>query len=284
MMLACDLGIFCKSISFALQALPAYKSGGKLEIDVGPVCAQPSVRYKDDLTDFFSDTTQKVLLNPLRTLRNHKIVEVRGSVSKELAAAVKKEMVAEDWKNPTEILKALTAKKDQGMEMYHQNDFPMATEFWVSTAMEIESLRRGPLWSQMLLMGGEQFLNEIADLQFRLGINLALSTIRAMNSFSPITLEIEIDLESLKIKAEQGIIVSATCSAPDYWQKGFTWECPDVLRAKLLYRKAVCTRLWGEKNEADRALELLHDALELVPGDPLILRELQNVIQWSSGH
>ncbi|CAJ2502193.1 Uu.00g095870.m01.CDS01 [Anthostomella pinea] len=64
--------------------------------------------------------------------------------------------------------------------------------------------------------------------------------------------------------------------------KDFQWSPSATQKAKLRYRQALALRLQRKSESAGRALALVDEALELLPGDRGITRERQTILMWLS--
>jgi hypothetical protein len=93
--------------------------------------------------------------------------------------------------------------------------------------------------------------------------------------------ESRVNTEKLKKRhIESGLTLCESVLSPRYFKEGFTWQCSNTQRAKFLYRKATCIRLWGTKEQAAVALECLREASELAPGDTAMIKEMINNVEW----
>lgn len=199
-----------------------------------------------------------------------------------MAGAFKKEL-ATDRTSPDQVLKSLESKKDEGLGFYRKGDFIQASMLWAEVSMEVASLRRGKTWDKLQRTGGDSFIESIADLQFKTGLNVAQATIKVRDMTFRMLGKSRSNPELQRDMAECGLKMSADAAAPGYWRDGYTWECSDVLRVKLLYRRAMCVRMWGTIDEAEDACMFLRKALELVPDDPVMLQERRNLMKWFLG-
>ncbi|EUC48935.1 hypothetical protein COCMIDRAFT_2200 [Bipolaris oryzae ATCC 44560] len=238
MMMGSGLERFCRSLAFLLRN--TQECATSLDIEVGPICFENHVHYKNDMTGYFSETIQKVL-------------------------------------------ESLESKKDEGLGFYRKGDFMQASMLWAEVSMEVASLRRGKSWDKIQRISGDSFIERIADLQFKMALNVAQATIKVRYMTYSMLGKSRSNPELQRDMAECGLKMSADAAAPGYWRDGYTWKYSDVLRAKLLYRRTMCVRMWGTIDEAEDAHMFLGKALELVPDDPVMLQEKENLMKWFLG-
>lgn len=74
MMLGSGLERFCRSLVFLMRN--TQECATSLDIEVGPICSEKHVRYKNDMTRYFSKTIQKVFLNPFLAVQDYRDVEI----------------------------------------------------------------------------------------------------------------------------------------------------------------------------------------------------------------
>ena len=181
------------------------------------------------------------------------------------------------------MLKSLESKKDERIGFYRKGDLIQISMLWAEVSMKVASLRRGKSWDELQRTGGDSFIESIADLPFKTDLNVAQATIKVRDMTFSMLGKGRSNLELQRDMAECGLKMSADAAAPGYWRDGYIWECFDVLRAKLLYRRAMCVRIWGTIDEAEDACMFLRKALELVPDDPVMLQERRNLMKWFLG-
>ncbi|KAJ0119371.1 hypothetical protein J7T55_013610 [Diaporthe amygdali] len=244
---------------------------------VGPVVLSSHQRteYKDFdlLAQHFSEKTQQELLQPFgETLREVHSVQVSGRVSDNIARSTSEKIASIKYSSPQEVLDRQAARKEAGTQYFKKHDFVLSGKAWTKAIADIDTLRKGNQWSRLVHEGGQQFIDQLADLYFRLHLNLAH---QCMSIF--ITLPTE-------ASAIANIFLTATTRSLEtgYWKEGFTWRPSDELRAKLHFRMARVFRLQGDRNFAQRAMHEIDEALLLRPGDPAILKERHDLQAWIS--
>lgn len=151
------------------------------------------------------------------------------------------------------MLKSLESKKDERIGFYRKGDLIQISMLWAEVSMKVASLRRGKSWDELQRTGGDSFIESIADLPFKTDLNVAQATIKVRDMTFSMLGKGRSNLELQRDMAECGLKMSADAAAPGYWRDGYIWECFDVLRAKLLYRRAMCVRIWGTIDEAEDA-------------------------------
>lgn len=94
MILGRDLEIFCSAIMDGDAHVHGFSETVQINVNVGPVLDKliPG-RDPTSFKEFFSTTTQKKLLAPLRSiLRGFRSIKVQGHVDKDLARTVQEEI------------------------------------------------------------------------------------------------------------------------------------------------------------------------------------------------
>jgi hypothetical protein len=239
--------------------------------------------YQDDLTDFFSEDVQMDLLGPLTRMRGIRNVEVHGSVTHHVATNVKELMMSNQWNDPHSLIGSMKANKECGATLYREGRLIEAISTWAGDMHEIDRMRESASWDKLIKIGGEPWIDQIAELQCSLGLNTALASIvfwgpESKNESIALSFR-ETDRDLILVSLEK----SSRCAEPGHWKEGYTWVCPTVLRAKILYRHALCIRLWGEIREAINAMEYIRAAMSLVPDDPVIRKEAEAIVRWAAG-
>ena len=265
----------------AKTILPGLANTATFVITIAPMLTQKGPWYQDDLTDFFSETTQMDLLRPLATMRGIKDVEIHGLVAPEMATELKDLMMSGKWNDPRSVIDFMKETKDYGAQFYREGLLMEAFSTWRSSMHEIDRLREGITWEKLIKIGGEPWIDQIAALQCSLGLNSALAMIMIWGleptnvAMPPQAGEVHRNL------ALVGLSTSAKCDGPGYWKEGYTWVCPPVLKAKIMYRHALCIRLWNERSQAVIALGLIGGAMSLVPNDPVVRKEAEAIVIWA---
>ena len=274
---------FCGSFEMAKTVVPGLAKNATFVITVAPMLAHERPWYQDDLTDFFSEAIQRDLLLALTGLRDFKDVEVHGAVLPDVATALRELMMSEKWDDPYSIIELKKESKDRGAQHYREGRHMDAFSAWGTSMHEIERMREGNSWNKLIEVGGEPWIDQMAELQCSLGLNSALVNIML---WGPDSKNASISLavrQSHRRIALISLTASIKCAHPGYWKEGYTWVCPPILQAKILYREALCMRLWGERWEAVNALELIRGAMSLVPNDPVVRKEAEAIVMWARG-
>jgi hypothetical protein len=254
-----------------------------LLITVAPMLAHKAPWYQDDLTDFFSEDIQKDLLAPLIRMRGIRNVEVHGFVALDIATNLEELMMSDQWNDPYSLIGSMKASKECSATFYREGRLLAAFTTWVRDMHEIDRMRESTSWDKLIKIGGEPWIDQIAELQCSLGLNSALASIAL---WGPESKNVSIALSVRKTHRNLtlfSLYTSSKCAEPGHWKEGYTWVCPTVLRAKILYRQALSTRLWGEIWEAINAMECIRTAMSLVPDDPVIRKEADAIVRWAAG-
>jgi len=281
--LGCYLEKFCNSFEMAKTIMPGLANTATFVITVAPMLTHKGPWYQDDLTDFFSETIQIDLLGPLAGMRGIKNVEIHGPVAPDMATELKDLMMSGKWNDPHSVIDFLKENKDYGAQYYREGRLMEAFSTWGSGMHEIDRLRESITWEKLIKIGGEPWIDQIAPLQCSLGLNSALAMIKIWGLDPK---NVAMPLEARKVHRNLALVsltASIKCAHPGYWKEGYTWVCPPMLQAKILYREAVCMRLWGERWEAVNALELVRGAMSLVPNDPVVRKEAEAIVMWARG-
>ncbi|KAI4948368.1 hypothetical protein J4E91_005790 [Alternaria rosae] len=159
---------FCDSFEMARTFILGLAKAATFVITVALMLAQKGPWYQDDLTDFFSKATQKDLLGPLTSMRDFKTVEVHGFVAPDVVADLKEAMI---------IIELMKASKDRGAQLYREGRLMEAFSAWASSMQEIDCMREGSSWDKLVKIGGEPWIDQMAELQCSLGLNSALVNI-----------------------------------------------------------------------------------------------------------
>ncbi|KAI4687388.1 hypothetical protein J4E81_008238 [Alternaria sp. BMP 2799] len=274
---------FCGSFEMAKTIVPGLAKNATFIITVAPMLAHKGPWYQDDLTDFFSEITQRDLLWELTGLRDFKKVEVHGYVSPNVATELKELMMLEKWNDPHTIIKLMRKNKDRGVQLYREGRLMEAFSAWGTNMHEIDRMREGNSWAKLIKIGGEPWIDQMAELQCSLGLNSALVNIMMWGPDSKnesIPRAIRRSYRNLTLSCLE---TSAKCIEPGQWKEGYTWVCPTMLQAKIMYRRAVCIRIWGDRLQAVYALELIRGAISLVPNDPVVRKEAEAIVMWAGG-
>jgi hypothetical protein len=143
MILCRNLDIFCNAIMEGDVHVSGFSENVEINVNVGPVLDSliPG-RDPTSFGEFFSTTTQKKLLGPLRSiLRGFKSIKVDGHVEQDLALTVQKEIRQDLWSDPQQILADFAAAKEQGSELFQQRELSDGCLVWQDAVTDIDKIR-----------------------------------------------------------------------------------------------------------------------------------------------
>ncbi|KAJ4347708.1 hypothetical protein N0V95_005162 [Ascochyta clinopodiicola] len=227
--------------------------------------------YRESMLDFFSEKTQKVLLQPFRTrLRGFKNVKVRGLVSREIAEAVEKEVAQDVASDPEAVMSNFQTQKNEGQSLYNSNRRDEACLKWQDAALEIEQLHQDSSRNALTEKGGVPFVARLAELYFFMRLNIAHLKTAGMEKGEPYA----------DIMAEDTLKTAIASLRKDHWMPGFRWQPTDTHRAKLRYRHALFLRLAGDASCIRVAVSSIESAHRLLPDDAGIARERTRILAW----
>jgi hypothetical protein len=151
MMLHQDMDSFCAALMDGDAFSPGFTASVEITIRVGPTLtgSQPE-RYAPSFADFFSDTTQKALLAPFRTiLRGFKSVNIQGHVDEDIAISVREDIHQDRWSDPTQVLADLAATKEEGSRLFKQGNMEDASLAWKDAALDIDKIVESSSWPEL---------------------------------------------------------------------------------------------------------------------------------------
>lgn len=280
MILARDLDMLCASLMGFNEGVPGFTDRLHLELNFGPVVtAGPRAQdYKDleSLERYFSEKTQEEILQPFRDcLHEVHNVQVRGLVSADVASSTCKAAALRRWDGPRQVLDDLTAQKETAMQYLEKKDSWRACSSWKGLASEINILRRGSQWAQLVQEGDEHFITQLAELHFRLCLNCAhlLMAANHTDGFAR---------KALVYAAGDALREAENAMTTGHWKEGFTWQPPRELHAKFHFRMARFLRLRGYRQDFEPAMTLLDQASLLCTDDSAITRERHLWMDWVS--
>lgn len=115
------MDIFCDILMDGDVYIPGIGSKVSLKIAVAPSSILAPSPYKDSATDFFSEKTQQILLQPFRNrLRGFKKTKVCGLVSRKIAEAAEGDISQDIASDPDATLSEYQKAKDEGQSLYRK--------------------------------------------------------------------------------------------------------------------------------------------------------------------
>lgn len=304
MMLARDLGMLCECLVDGDLVMPrGFTEDLLITINVGPVVAATAAitaaaasqgeqqsagaAYKDlaSLEAYFTGKTQRELLQPFcYMLRGFPPVQLSGLVSDATIASTMADMARGKWGGRRAVLADVTAAKELGTQQYKAGNTEEACLTWENAAVEVQMLRAGCLWEGLAEkttgaeeegegIGSVAFIEALVNLYFRLWLNAAHVHV-GDGVRIPGTLD--------AIRAESCLWGAERALGAEYWKKGYIWQPPRSLEAKLHFRRARLSRLLDSRASARDAVRRIDQALWLFPDDPVIVKERQQVVAWAN--
>ncbi|KAL1795482.1 hypothetical protein ACET3X_005706 [Alternaria dauci] len=278
---ATDLKVFCDNFKRAEPYIPELAISLEMVIKVVPMLELERPWYRDDLAGFFSETTQKTILQPLLSLRDIKSVEVHGPVTPKMVAKLRSRMTSDEFEGFDNDFDVMIGMKEIGMKLYQEGSVNDTISIWEDALAKVSRMRQSKVWTKLTNTGGEDEIEKLALLDCSLGLNWIQASIVLWGGCSDVAatpfnvrkrqkLSVEFDLQSVEMCLQKG-----------YWKEGYTWSIPDTLAANYAYRRALCIRIWGDVFEAPMALMFISQALVMAPDDPVVLQEQQNIMRWA---
>jgi hypothetical protein len=235
-----------------------------------------SIKMNSTHGRFFTPKIQESLLRPITTfVRGIANLKITGPVDAKIAAAVTEAVAKPRWTDPDATLGEIHTGVDVGKRQWQKNNYYLAGESWTYALRTLERMRHSSSWSGLKASGGEDFVNETADLYFTLHLlSAAFLQVDMIDSNDALVQRNgEISLQHLR-KCE--------IASPLFAQHaGATWTPSQQQRGKMTYRVARCLRLMGYETRRVTAVTLIEQAAALAPLDLKIRDEKDAVLAWS---
>ncbi|KAI4689248.1 uncharacterized protein J4E88_002598 [Alternaria novae-zelandiae] len=275
MLLARDMEPFCANINRI-----GFDTTLIIDVDVAPLLGEPTPVHKDAFDAFVSEEIQLSLLSPFKTcMRGFKNVHVHGRVSSEIATATAADMCKDEWLESVETLHQIQGLKDHADVKWDHGSRKEASGLWDECLMEIGRMRASSSWGNLVLLGGDSFVDAMIELRFSCCLSLFYAIIAMFNDEME-NGKTERLLDTLDMILRRTMTAVEECMEPNLWQEGREWEPSDARFAKLIYRQAIMILLGGNIRNAGLALDLIRGALELSPHDRDIMKAHDAMIRW----
>jgi hypothetical protein len=237
-----------------------------------------SINFNYAYARFFTPKIQEHLLQPIANLlRGIPNLKISGPVDATLAKTVIGEVAKPRWTDPEATLGEIHTGVDVGKRQWQQNNFYKAAESWNYAMRTLERMRHSSSWLGLQKTGGEDFVNNTADLYFTLNLLSAafLQVDMAPSSAHPthIRRNGNASLQHLR-KCE-------TASARFAQHASATWIPSNQQQGKMMYRQAKCLRLMRDASARIKAVTLIEQAAMLAPNDMAIRDEKDAVSMWN---
>jgi hypothetical protein len=237
-----------------------------------------SIKFNYAYSRFFTSKIQEHLLQPIATLlRGVPNLKIIGPVDAALAKAVIEEVARPRWTDPEATLGEIHTGVDVGKRQWQQNNYYTAAESWNYSMRTLERMRHSSSWLGLQKAGGEDFVNNTADLYFTLNLLSA--------AFLQVDMASELAQTALLQRngnaSMQHLRKCETASARFTQHAGATWIPSNQQQGKMMYRQAKCLRLMRDAAARVKAITLIEQAAMLAPNDMAIRDEKDAVSAWN---
>lgn len=141
-------------------------------------------------------------------------------------------------------------------------------------------MHKGLSWDKFVNLGDESFISKIAELQLILSLNAAQAGITLWGPYSRDAGIVWHVQEAHQLAISKALTTASRCIMSGYWMEGYTWQCSNVLAAKLWYRAALLMKFWGNREDARHAVMILKTSVQLVPNDQSLQKAYEDMIKW----
>jgi hypothetical protein len=210
-------------------------------------------------------------------------VSVHGNIRSDMSEAFCHAAAKLEWTSTDMALQYLTVSREIGLEAWKAGDHRRAFHAWNEGSLAGLRMRRGNSWPSLLTQGGEDFIDNLAQLHFLLTLNLiqyALKTWSVLLSKAE-SWSIGMSLIASPILGAEVIIRAG------YWKDGHTFRPSDAHLAKFRYRQTRFMRLAAMIGDGGNmghfiagALDCISKALQLLPNDPVLVKEQEDLLSW----
>ena len=249
---------------------------------------QASISLISKYAQFLTPKIQEHLLQPIAaSLRGLSSIDadtvisnlrIIGPGDSTVARNVIGEVIKPRWTDPEATLAEIHTGVDVGKRQWQQNNYYAAAEAWAYSMRTLERMRHSSSWLGLQKIGGEDFVNNTADLYFTLNLLCAafLQVDMAGNYVDSALLQRNGSVSMRHLhKCE-------TTSARFAQHAGSTWSPSNQQVGKMMYRQVKCLRLMRNQASANRAMALIEQAVTLAPNDLAIQDERDAVVAWSA--
>ena len=274
MLLHRDVDRLCLALTNGDAHSSGFSVNLRISITVAPLLAYPLDKQAASVKTFFSNTTQKALLAPLRTrLRGIKNVNIQGHIDQSVAREVLEDMAQDRCVDSAQVLADFSAAKDKGSRLFQDHQHEEASLVWQDAARNIQGMHASTSWEALVGHGGESFIFQLAELYFIVLLNMAQAQITVSQRAGS-------DPHMCGYLGDVALNCAKRSLNPGHWMTGYKYQPAAKLLAKMTYRLALVIRLRADVGIADRALHHIDRAVELLPGDAAILQERNNILAW----
>jgi hypothetical protein len=268
---ASSLGTFCSDLAdFALHNENLVK--WKLTLNLGLNLGRPS--NFNPLANFYTEKVQRELLRPFVTfMRGLNSVQILGDIDQELGKSVRQNLLQSPTWDAEKVLRDLEAAKEQGLQIFCEEQHREALNIWWQATSRIESLqtRRDGTWNMLVQHGGRPFLDRVAQAYFLTKLSVARAGLLLLRLDSDTTMPLCI---------EYALHQATMSSQPGHWTKGYEWRPSSREMAIMHHMHAMFFRLEGQPENVYNALYAINAALEIEPHDLAMIKEKDDIITW----
>jgi hypothetical protein len=237
-----------------------------------------NIKFNYAYARFFTPKIQEHLLQPIATLlRGVPNLKINGPVDAALAKSVVDEVAKPRWTDPEATLSEIHTGVDVGKRQWQQNNFYTASESWNYAMRTLERMRHSSSWLGLQKTGGEDFVNNTADLYFTLNLLSAafLQVDMASDLAHPALIQRNGNASLQHLRRCE------TASARFAQHASATWIPSNQQQGKMMYRHAKCLRLMRDAAARIKAVTLIEQAAMLAPNDMAIRDEKDAVGMWN---
>ncbi|KAK7710695.1 hypothetical protein SLS64_005598 [Diaporthe eres] len=284
-----DLPQFCKAMSL-LGMIGSYPVQSKHQVTIHNPFAETLS------PDFLNRKNQERLLEPYtKELQGSEHFNIDGHVQPDLAEAVVAKVQAEPTvPDPNTFLDDLLHQKELGDQALRDGDYEGASRIWKNTYLAILQASKLRTWPGLKDAGGEDFADRVSELAFQIESNQAQGHLEAMQGI-PLKIQISegrsyfMDTQEEdkprnlrgRLQHMAGSLHRACRSAEQVGAVlGTGWTPSSEQLARVCYSLAQGLRL--VERSVDVAEDKINRAAELLPDDPLIQSEAQQIRVWKA--
>jgi hypothetical protein len=233
---------------------------------------------------FQSHNLQKILLPLYATaLRGFNNFIIQGAVEEDLRTAIMTDICASPIRDRKILHEEVCNLKETANNYFRAKNLAKADELYLEALVKLFSFlaamgKTDEAWDRLRTIDNGHYLAEFAQLHFLLTLNQAQLILISLRQESAAGS----DKYSLKHYAQQLFIKLGICEDFESTFRGTTWQPSPKHKAKLLFKRAVGLRIFGEPLFIPKAEDLLRLALQLVPEDKEILREKGRIEKWKA--
>jgi hypothetical protein len=154
----------------------------------------------------------------------------------------------------------------------------LAHQTWADTIIVFRRVRWGSSWIPITAIGCDSFIDKITETISSVMLNYVQAELKEFDAVSSNSFRTKCfaGLTSHHFKQAERVLEKG------YWKDDYIWRPTDVHLAKLRYRQAQFCKRLGPLHFV-KALRHINLALELLPHDPVLLREREAILGLQIG-